>query len=576
MINERTQFTRAMLGYALWIATEDTLRNWIAKRLVDLFGSEWDQQIPAGIWNRLLERYDESVKTSNLSQVRDLLEHSDFPDLFDIVKYKKKSKLFLPESETEEIDYYNAKLYTLRNLIAHKPYSFNIRNLDDLSECAEWVIKIAGSTSSRLVEVKNGIEDEPEKYAQPIPEEFIVDTRKQSQYKITNNFPPMDYEYDGGFVGRRKERQDLKRRLLDKRIHPVITVSGAGGVGKTALAHYVCEDVLTNHPEAFDGLVWISAKRDRLTVTGIEEIEPTAQTFEEVLDAILSTFGFSEYIDHALEDKKQTIQDIVIDDTKYGILLVIDNLETIVHDQSLIEYLKDIPLPHKVLITSRIGLGEIERRINIEEMSPGDAVELFRVIAREKSVKGLAQLPSETIKAYVKRMSSYPLVIKWVIGQAAVSKDFDRLVQNINSTDSDISKFCFEYIFDRMLSQESKLVLQCLATSDQELTQPVLMHVAELTVLEFEDVMLELELASLIIPSQDHDSANARIVTRYGILPLTRAYILSKEGSKRDIKARLQGVLNLAENARRAKRHYELSLEYFGAETDWSTPSFLE
>src|SRR5690606_6343110 len=57
-------------------------------------------------------------------------------------------------------------------------------------------------------------------------------------------------------------------------------------------------------------------------------------------------------------------------------------------------------------------------------------------------------------------------------------------------------------------------------------------------------------------------------ITKYSILPLTRGFISSKEGSSREIKAKLQSVQNLAEDARKAKRQYELSLEYLGAETD--------
>jgi len=560
---------RAMLGYALWIVIEDSLRNWLAKRLIDLFGAKWDEQIPLGIWVKLMERYNQQVKASNFSQVRDLLEYSDFPDVFDIVRFRKRAKEFVKAKEIEGIEYYTDKLYALRNQIAHKPNSFSLRNLDDLISCSEWVIEVAGTESVYLAVVRNGIEREPELFAREIPNDFIELVAKTTEYKIPNNLPVMDYEYDGGFVGRRDERQDIKRRLLDKRIHPIITISGAGGVGKTAIAHCICEDILKNHPKLFDALIWISAKKDRLTLTGIEEIEPTAQSFEEVLNAILVTFGFNEYLYRAVDEKRKLVQEFILDYPNSSILLVIDNLETLLQDKTLLEYLKDIPLPHKVLITSRLGLGETERRIPLKQMSDNDAMELFRKIALEKSVKGLAQLPNETIKSYIRRMNGYPLVIKWVVGQASLNRDIERLVQSINTTDSDIAKFCFEYIFDVLLSENAKLILRCLAASEQELTQPVIMHVTELRGQPFEDAMQELELASLVIPEHNKDPNDEnRVVTKSGILPLTRAYIISREGANREFKERLQSVQALAENARRAKRQYELSLEYLGAETD--------
>ena len=567
-MSTQIKFTRAMIGYGLWVAVEDALRNWLARRLIELYGTNWTDQFPAGIWNRLQAKHNESIKASDFSLAREILEHSDFPDIFDIVRFKKQSTVFLPDVNINDIDYYNQKLYSLRNQIAHKPYSFTVRSLDDLIGCSEWVAETVGSLGMDLQVVITGIQQTPELYAQEIPEEFILSVKPSNQYRIANNLPPMDYEYDGGFVGRRTEKQDLKKRLLNKRIFPIITVSGAGGVGKTALAHVVCEDILKSATDTFDGIIWISAKKDRLTVTGIEDIEPIAQTFGEVLDAILRTFGFEEYITHSLGEKKELINDIVIEDTEKGILLVVDNLETILHDTELVDFIKEIPLPNKVLITSRLGLGEIEKRIPLKEMSSSDAIELFRRIAIEKSVRKLAQLPNDTINVYIERMSAYPLVIKWVIGQAAINKDIDRLVQTINSTESDISKFCFEYIYEQLLSENAKQVLLCLASTEEDLTQAALMHVIDLNVHEFENVMLELELASLVIPDQRKDPNEDRVITRYGILPLTKAYLINRGESRREIQDKLQSIQRLIETSQHARHMYELSLDYFGGESE--------
>lgn len=386
---------------------------------------------------------------------------------------------------------------------------------------------------------------------------------------IPNNIPASDYEDDGGFVGRKVEKKDIKEKISDKKRHPVITISGAGGVGKTALAHSICEDILKHHPDLFEGIVWISAKKDKLTVSGIEEIENNATTFSDVLDAILSTFGFDEFLEKSEEDKESLVNDIIIEYTKTGILLVIDNLETILHDANLLEFIKQIPLPNKVLITSRLGLGEVEKRIPLKEMSINDAIELFRIIAIEKSVKNLAKLEKETIKVYVERMSAYPLVIKWVIGQAALNQDIERVVQKINSTTSDISKFCFEYIFEEMLSENAKKVLLCLAQNDEYLTQAVLMHVIDLSTQEFEDVMILLERASLIIPDQQKDPDDNKIITRYGLLPLTKAYLLGFGTQiSREIKEKLQNTQKLFETSRQTTRHYEISLTYLGGKTE--------
>ena len=182
MVSPQVKFTRAMVGYGLWVALEDTLRNWLSKRLAEAYGEKWPEQIPTGIWNKIHERYNEAVKASNLEQIRELIEHSDFPDIFDIVRFRKQVNIFLPDVSVDDIDYYNQKLYSLRNQIAHKPYSFTVRSLDELIGSTEWVIEILGPLGHELNTILRGIQEAPELYAREIPDDFILSIQPSNQY----------------------------------------------------------------------------------------------------------------------------------------------------------------------------------------------------------------------------------------------------------------------------------------------------------------------------------------------------------------------------------------------------------
>jgi hypothetical protein len=262
-------YTKAMIGFAVWVQIEETLRNWLSDRLVVIYGSDWSDQFPQGIWNKIVTRYDTHIRTQDTSQIREILEHSDFPDLFDIVKYKKATNKFLSNDIASDLNYYNDKLYRLRNQLAHKPYGFNMRHLDDIEDCAEWILKFSATHGVRLKDILNEVRTDPQTVAIKIPDEFVLSVSPAHKSKIINNLPAMDYESDGGFIGRKQEAKGIKQRLLDFRIHPIITVAGAGGVGKTALAHHICEDILQENQNTFEGLIWISAKKDKLTITGI-------------------------------------------------------------------------------------------------------------------------------------------------------------------------------------------------------------------------------------------------------------------------------------------------------------------
>ena len=57
--------------------------------------------------------------------------------------------------------------------------------------------------------------------------------------EVETNFEPPD-----GFIGRDKEARDVRRLLVD---HKVVTVAGPGGVGKSALAHWLAHDLADSY-----------------------------------------------------------------------------------------------------------------------------------------------------------------------------------------------------------------------------------------------------------------------------------------------------------------------------------------
>jgi LuxR family transcriptional regulator, glucitol operon activator len=178
---------------------------------------------------------------------------------------------------------------------------------------------------------------------------------------VQHNLPLPDFD-ETGFIGRSTEQRDVLKHVTGP--HPVISIVGEGGVGKTALA-VSCLYAIIDSPEAkeWDAIVWISLKTRFLTPAGIKEIR----------DAIVSTVGIVQAATEMLgspvtaPDVDALLRELRDYMERLRVILVIDNFET-VSINGLRPLLSAVPKGSKVLITSRVGIGEIEVRYKLDPL----------------------------------------------------------------------------------------------------------------------------------------------------------------------------------------------------------------
>jgi len=560
------QIDRKDIGYTLYSRLEEALRSWVGETLLNL-GSEWASYVPPGILQRI-EENSQNIPFELPEDPSEVLEETFIPDLSEIVCYKNSFDIFVKHNSLTKSEFQTliSTLYEVRNKIAHVRRNFSVMDLDKLFDVALQMVPLLDVHGNEINTTIECLRTTPSKILVRLPLDFIK--FDEIEPSIRNNLPILDYDADGGFVGRKNELKKLQS-LVQSNLNRVVTISGAGGVGKTTLAHRFCVSLLNQSPPQFDGMIWVSAKEEKLTLTGIEPIEPTIRNYEELLDQILLVFGWLDLLKEGLEKKEEYVS-LILSETDRGVLILIDNLETI-QDERILDFIKDIPMPNKALITSRMGMGEVERRYPLKEMSKTDALALTRAVAREKGADSLIKLPDDVLYKYVQSMSSYPLAIKWVVGQVAIGKDIDKLVDSLQSTSGDVARFCFQHIYENLLSGDARLVLCSLASMDRPLTRGVLTHLSGLQSEELDNALLKLTLASLVIQEQE-EGENKAIVTKFTLLPLTLGYLRAKLQDERDLQKLIQGRMEVIssqiEETDNVGRQYRYALQYMGATTD--------
>ena len=391
-------------------------------------------------------------------------------------------------------------------------------------------------------------------------------------YSVTSNLPPEDYALEGGFVGRTNDRIKLKELLYGDQ-YQVLTLTGSGGVGKTALALNVAYEILDDSQVRFSAIVWFSAKETILTPEGIVDIVPQIRSFEELLEKIIAVIQPANLELLKSVDSTNKIADYLLGHfSQNPILLIIDNLESVMDDTELLEFLKEVPRPSKVLITSRRGLGEVEKRFPLEALSPTESTRLFRLVCRDKKLDDFAELDNTVISRLTSQVNNYPLAIKWAIGKTALGKDLEDSFKSPLEGTSEIAQFCFNDIFS-MLSTEEKKCIYAISMFDEPPTSNMLFYLVDFEKDIFEDAIRNLILASLVFPQKE--VVNEIVNTKYSILSLTRDYVQKELDKEQELRHRLamrfSQLRKLAEEEEKTLSLRAHSIWSIGAKTteDW-------
>jgi LuxR family glucitol operon transcriptional activator len=305
------------------------------------------------------------------------------------------------------------------------------------------------------------------------------------EYAIFNNLPPAEFD-DTGFIGRSYERRTL-RKLLESD-HRLITVVGGGGEGKTALALRVCNDFLEENCGQFDRIVWVSLKTKYLTAEGVREISNAVDSVGALIEAIIKgmssapsseSFGWNRVLESMGSSK---------------ILLVIDNLETV--GGLIRDLVLDIPPGSKVLLTSRVGLGELELRFPLGSFASKDARYLFRSLANTCNYISLRTLADTEIDRYCKSLYHNPLLIKWFV-QAAGKGVAPELIIRKNGFDEALD-FCYANVYES-LSPLARRIVSILLASRRVLTKAQLQDLTGSEHVPFIKACQELLCSSIVV-----------------------------------------------------------------------------
>jgi tetratricopeptide (TPR) repeat protein/cold shock CspA family protein len=454
--------TRARL-YVLFDAFERDIRSILGKYVLSELGEE--QTLGARYAKALQRRLDDEAATEDTP----ITEYLDLREAYDLLNTHRS---YLPEElakEVRELTLLLDRLVAIRNRVMHsRPLLAGDSDTAPSLLCqyrSRWWAEL-----QRMIAQMD---------ADPSWEPLVELPHATS--RALHNLPLPEYD-ETGLVGRSKEVKDLVALLYRQR-EAVITITGEGGIGKTALALEVAYN-LANDPEGlFEAVLWTSLKNEKLTADGIRQIAGAAS------DLVGAVGPLGQALDAGFEgtlvDLAEALQDL-------RVLVVFDNLETIggLDFSSLYEALPDSVT---YLITSRVGVGEYERRYPLSKLSEKDSLRLFNDYVKARRVDSLNRLSTETRIEVVERLRHSPLVIRWFVLAVEAGKEPLALLRD----QREVLEFCVRSVYDS-LAKPARDVLSALSVLARPVTSDELVLLLDKRIDDVNVGLQELIRGSLI------------------------------------------------------------------------------
>lgn len=472
------KITEVRLTLAAFIyGIEIDLKNTIKKQISPYYENLSYFQ-DSSLEQRAIERFqNDNIGLDYSKSLDDIIDYLDFGDTFVILK---KNRSFLSK---EAFDYlvniYNdlIAIIPIRNRVMHtRPllggdfaFVFDFISKFKKTDAIEWNVTI---------ETRTLIEKDP---SYVLTLKLPTYSFNSDENSVVHNLPIPDFD-ETGFIGRAKDVDDVKQLILSNK---VVTILGDGGIGKTALALKVAYDIVDlNEKCPFELIIWTTAKTTMLTAKGIEEIYSTITDYTGLIDKI--------YKELEAENTDEKLNSIIEYFSIFKTLLIIDNLETI-HSESVRNFIRKAQEKCHILITSRIGLGELEFPRKLNGLSENESSKLIREIARIRNSETLMKLPQKTLVEISEKLYFNPLALKWFVNTVEMGINPSEVLAN----KEDLLNFCLTNVYEK-LSEGAIKILKTIRASRRRLTTGEIIYLSDYEPIDVRKYLIELFKTTLI------------------------------------------------------------------------------
>lgn len=236
--------------------------------------------------------------------------------------------------------------------------------------------------------------------------------------KVFANLPAVP----AGYVRRPRLEAEVRDVLTNDR-HPVVTLVGRGGIGKTSLALAVLHEIANT--DRYDVIVWFSARDIDLTMAGPKVVQPKVLAERDIANEYMSLVNPPTVPPTEKVSALSTMAEHMRCSPLGATLFVFDNFETVRSPVDLFQWIDtNIRLPNKAVITSRFREFKADFPIVVSGMEDQEANDLISQTSIALKIQGL--IGAKQREQIIEESDGHPYVIKIILGEVANSGTFGK------------------------------------------------------------------------------------------------------------------------------------------------------
>ena len=227
------------------------------------------------------------------------------------------------------------------------------------------------------------------------------------------NLPPRPI----GYVPRSGLESRIRDELLETDRHPIVSLTGPGGIGKTTIAIAAIEKMVRADKPPYEVVVWISARDIDLLESGPKPVSPRVITQGDIALAAVELLEPPQRSDSGFQPEA-FMQTCLAKGAAGATLFVLDNFETVQSPADVFKWIDTyIRPPNKVLITTRFRDFVGDYTLKIGGMTDEEASLLVDQQSARLGIEDLLTSPYK--RDLIRESDGHPYVIKILLGQVA-------------------------------------------------------------------------------------------------------------------------------------------------------------